>query len=62
MNIIELKAENVKKIKAVSIEPGGKPIVKISGKNGAGKSSVLDSIQYALGGKTLQCDRPVRDG
>lgn len=58
--IIKLTSENVKRLQAVEITPHGNVVV-IGGKNGAGKSSVLDSIQYALGGDTS--DRmPVRRG
>lgn len=60
MNIIQLTAENVKRLKAVTIKPDGN-IVVIAGQNGAGKSSVLDSIQYALGGDP-EDKMPVRRG
>lgn len=59
--IIRLEAENVKRLKAVCIEPNGKPVVIIGGRNGQGKSSLLDSIEYALGGKP-DVERPIRDG
>jgi len=59
--IVRLKAENVKRLKAVEITPEGE-IVVIGGKNGAGKTSVLDSICYALGGKSVQPVKPVRNG
>lgn len=59
--IIELKAENVKRLSAVEIKPDGNLVV-VGGKNGAGKTSVLDSIMYCLaGGKTLPA-MPVRKG
>lgn len=63
MKIINLKAENVKKIKAVDITPVDNTVV-ITGKNGQGKSSVLDSILYALGGKDAlkKTPKPIRDG
>lgn len=61
MKIISLQSENVKCLRAVEIVPGGDSI-EISGKNGAGKSSVLDSIFYALGGQKQVCERPIRDG
>lgn len=52
MKITRLQAENVKRITAVDITPEGS-LVTIRGRNGQGKSSVLDSIAYALGGKGL---------
>lgn len=61
MKIIELKAENIKKIKAVEIKPKDNLIV-IVGKNGAGKSSILDCISYALGGKDAIQSEPLRHG
>lgn len=62
VTIVELKAENVKRLKAVTVRPDGKPLVCIGGRNGQGKSSLLDSLSYALGGKAQQCERPVREG
>jgi hypothetical protein len=61
MKIISLTSENIKRLKAVEIRPDGKSIV-VAGRNAQGKSSVLDSILYALGGKGAVCDRPIRDG
>lgn len=61
MKIIQLTAKNVKRLKAVEIRPEGNVVV-IGGRNGQGKSSVLDAITYALGGKETHCRRPVRDG
>lgn len=61
MHIVELRAENVKRLKAVRIEPDGR-MVTLTGRNGQGKSSVLDSIMYALAGKAAQPVQPVRRG
>lgn len=61
MRITELRAENVKRLHAVEIKPDGATVV-IGGKNGAGKSSVLDSIFWALGGAGNMPGKPVRDG
>ncbi|WP_027371198.1 AAA family ATPase [Desulfovermiculus halophilus] len=61
MHIVKLESENIKRLKAVSITPQGN-MITIGGQNAQGKSSVLDSIAYALGGKRAVCDRPVRDG
>lgn len=61
MKIVNLQVENVKRLSAVNIKPSG-DVVVIGGKNGAGKSSVLDSIMYALaGGKSLP-EKPLKEG
>lgn len=49
-HIISLEVENFKRIKAFKIEPGGNH-VKIGGRNNQGKSTALDSVQAAFGGK-----------
>jgi DNA repair exonuclease SbcCD ATPase subunit len=59
--IIRLTSENVKRISAVEIKPDGNMVI-IGGKNGAGKSSVLDSIFYTLGGKSSLPVKPLREG
>jgi len=61
VKILKLTAENIQKIKAVEITPDGNTVI-ISGKNGQGKTSVLDSISYALGGKALISQKPIRKG
>lgn len=61
MKIIELRAENVKKLRAVTIRPDGN-VVNITGRNGQGKSSVLDSIMYALAGAKTHAQEVVRRG
>ncbi len=59
--IISLQAENFKKLKAVNITPTGSTVL-LTGKNGAGKSSVLDAIMAALCGKKYCPEKAVRDG
>lgn len=60
--IISLKSTNFKGLKAVEIRPDGN-MVAIHGKNGAGKTCVLDSIAVALGGvDKTKTPKPVRDG
>ncbi len=61
MKIISLESENVKRLKAVRIAPDGNLVV-IGGRNGQGKSSVLDSILWAIGGKNAVAKEPIRYG
>ena len=61
MKIVRLTAENLKKLRAVEITPAG-DLVQISGKNGAGKTSVLDSIYWALAGSSHVQGQPIRKG
>lgn len=61
MKIIQLTAENIKRLRAVSITPD-RALVQITGPNGSGKSSVLDAIFYALGGKGAIDPEPIRKG
>lgn len=61
LTIVQLTASNVKRLKAITIRPDGAAVV-IGGRNGAGKSSVLDSIAMALGGAATKCPDPVRHG
>jgi septal ring factor EnvC (AmiA/AmiB activator) len=60
--IVALTSQNVKRITAVHIEPGDDGCVLIGGKNAQGKSSVLDSIMYALGGANSLPEEPIRHG
>lgn len=60
--IIKLEASNFKRLRAVEISPDGNLVV-IAGRNGQGKTSVLDAITAALGGNnTKTLPRPIRDG
>lgn len=59
--IISLTVENIKKIKAVTIRPHG-DFVEITGRNGQGKSTVLDAIWWALKGKDNIQAAPIRNG
>ena len=61
MKIVKLIAENVKKLKAIEIIPEGN-VVKITGANEQGKTTVLDSIWWALGGTKGIQDQPIRTG
>lgn len=58
--IIRMEAENVKRLRAVEITPDGSLVV-IGGRNAQGKTSVLDAIEYTLGGSP-NINKPIRDG
>ena len=51
IKINKLEIENVKRIKAVKIEPTANGLTIVGGNNNQGKTSVLDSIAWALGGE-----------
>lgn len=59
--ILRLQAENVKRLKVVDITPGP-GLVEIAGKNGNGKTSVLDAIKWAMAGKGEIQWKPIRAG
>jgi DNA repair exonuclease SbcCD ATPase subunit len=61
MKIINLKAENIKKLVAIDISPVDN-VVKITGKNGQGKTSVLDAIWWCLAGSENIQSVPIRTG
>ena len=61
-SIVKLEIENVKQVRALTVVPDGANLVLVSGHNGAGKSSTLDAIQMALGGKRCHDAQPVTIG
>ena len=63
MRIMQLEAENVKRLRAVNvrIDPDTNMLV-VGGDNGQGKTSLLDSIMYALGGSKGIPSDPIRHG
>ena len=60
INCLEL--ENVKRIKAVKIEPTANGMTVIGGKNGQGKTSVLDSIAWLFCGDKYRPSKANREG
>ena len=62
MKINKLEIENVKRIKAVKVEPKANGITVIGGNNNQGKTSVLDSIAWALGGERYKPSQATREG
>lgn len=62
IKINKLEIENVKRIKAVKIEPTANGLTIVGGNNNQGKTSVLDSIAWALGGDRYRPSQAQRDG
>ena len=62
VKINKLEIENVKRVKAVSIEPTAQGLTILGGNNNQGKTSVLDAIAWALGGNKYKPSKPARDG
>lgn len=61
MKINKLEIENVKRVKAVAIEPAASGLTIIGGKNNQGKTSVLDAIAWALGGEKYRPSQAQRN-
>lgn len=62
IKINKLEIENVKRIKAVKLEPTKDGLTIIGGKNNQGKTSVIDSIAWALGGDRYKPSQATREG
>jgi len=62
VTITKLEIENVKRVKAVKIEPTPTGLTIVGGKNRQGKTSVLDAIAWALGGNKYRPSEPTREG
>lgn len=61
MRILEILVENFKKVRLVEIVPKRR-IVQITGRNGQGKTSVLDALWAMFEGKKAIPEKPVRRG
>ena len=62
VKITTLEIENVKRVKAVRLKPSPNGLTVIGGKNGQGKTSVLDAIAWALGGEKFRPSSAEREG
>jgi DNA repair exonuclease SbcCD ATPase subunit len=61
LKIIRFQAENIKKLTAVEISPEGN-VVQITGRNGQGKTSVLDALWWVFTGAANIQSQPIRHG
>lgn len=62
VRITHLEAENIKRVRAVELEPSSRGLTVIGGRNGQGKTSVLDAIIWGLGGDKYRPSKPQHEG
>ena len=62
VKITQFEAENVKRIKALTLTPAPTGLTVIGGRNNQGKTSSLDAIVWTLGGDRYRPTQAQRDG
>lgn len=62
VTISSLEFENVKRIKAVKLEPSPTGLTVIGGRNNQGKTSVIDALAWAVGGDKYKPSQAQREG
>ena len=62
VKITQLEAENVKRIKALTLTPAANGLTVIGGRNNQGKTSSLDAIAWVLGGDRFRPSQAQREG
>lgn len=62
VKISSFELENVKRVRAVAMTPSENGLTVIGGRNGQGKTSVLDAIAWALGGEKFRPSGAAREG
>ena len=62
IKINKLEIENIKRVKAVKLEPSANGLTIVGGNNNQGKTSVLDAIAWALGGDAYRPSQASREG
>jgi hypothetical protein len=61
VKITSFEIENLKRVRAVTLDVSG-PLTVIGGRNGQGKTSVLDAIMWTLGGDRYKPSHAVHQG
>ena len=59
--VLRLVVDNFKRLTAADVSPGRNTVI-VTGRNAAGKSSLLDSLASTLGGKKQLAEQPVHTG
>ncbi len=62
MQVLAVKVDNFKRIGHVDLSTADKAMILVGGKNGAGKSSLLDAISAALMGEKACPEEPIQRG
>lgn len=62
VKITQLEAENIKRIKALTLTPTPNGLTVIGGRNNQGKTSSLDAIAWVLGGDKYRPSQAQREG
>ncbi|WP_138751876.1 AAA family ATPase [Paenibacillus sinopodophylli] len=62
IKITKLEAENIKRVKAVKIEPIQSGLTIVGGRNNQGKTSILDALAWGLGGNRYRPSQAEREG
>lgn len=62
VKITQFEAENVKRIKALTLTPAANGLTVIGGRNNQGKTSSLDAIAWVLGGDKYRPSQAQREG
>lgn len=62
VKLIEIRAENFKRVKLFEVRLTDKGLIIIGGNNKEGKTSSIESISATLGGKRFDPSDPIRDG
>jgi hypothetical protein len=57
MKILQLTAENFKKLRLVEIALDGRPLTQLTGRNGQGKTSTIDALWFLIKGQKALPDR-----
>jgi DNA repair exonuclease SbcCD ATPase subunit len=57
MKILQLTAENFKKLRLVEITLDGRPLTQLTGRNGQGKTSTIDALWFLIKGQKALPDR-----
>lgn len=61
VKINKLEIENIKRVKAVKVEPAASGLTIVGGNNNQGKTSVLDAIAWGLGGNKYKPSQAHRE-